>query len=243
MTTTAHVQLTPLESLCFSQVEFWIGVVEKSQGRCGRLVDGRPYTRLPAAELVATLEERYPFLSVTVRQVRRALNRLVALGLLVRDQLWRQERWRSDYWYSRGDLPVTPQSPGEDLRSDPEVTPCLSTPSSSLPDQNQEPERVTSSLEPTAEQPSASPIDGGRCVAEPLEAPEVASTPRVDGHHPTPIQTCQSPTGRSQATVWERVKALAARFDPSKLEVVSPRAVVVGGRVLRVDDGATSPLR
>lgn len=189
VTASVPVQLTPLESLCFAQVEFWVGVVEKSQGRCGRLVDGRPYTRLPAAELVATLEERYPFLSVTVRQVRRALNRLVELGLLVRDQLWRQERWRSDYWYSRGDLPVTPQSPEEVLRSDPEVTSYLSTPSSSLPEQNQETERVTSSLEPTTEQPAALSLDPERSPGPSQTSPKPSRGGRHVGCRPGALES------------------------------------------------------
>jgi hypothetical protein len=136
--TAVPVSLTTLESVCFEQVSFWVGVVARGQGRCGRLVGGRPYTRLPAAELVANLEERLPFVSLTLRQVRRALNRLVELGLLVREQFWQAERWRSDYWYSLAGAPeaetpvkpevaetVTPRFPEVRLRGDAAGTPVL----------------------------------------------------------------------------------------------------------------------
>ena len=105
---TTSVELTVLESLCFQQVQFWVGVVERNRGASGRLVAGCPWTRLPAKELVANLKERLPFVSVTVRQVRKALNRLVELGLVVREQFWLPERLRSDYWYSLGAVPLVP---------------------------------------------------------------------------------------------------------------------------------------
>ena len=99
MSTSQSPSLTVLESLCFEQVTFWVGVVARNGGASGALVNGVPFTRLPAGDLVANLSERLPLVSLTIRQVRKALNRLVQLGLVVREQFW---QWRgcSDYWYS-----------------------------------------------------------------------------------------------------------------------------------------------
>jgi hypothetical protein len=255
-------RLTPLESLCLTQVQFWVGVVERNQGRCGRLVDGRPFTRLPAQELVENLEERFPFLAVTVRQVRSALNKLVSLGLLVREQFWQRERWRSDYWYSlpetRDDRDVTPESPQLEQRSDKGVTPSLKPLPSSLPEKTNGPngkERTTTSSEPTDRQPNSIDNDGDpRGVQEAQEQP---SRPRGVVSHFKAGSDSQGVTGTSQRparrfsgvnAIIERCLELAglpptATVDLSTLEPVSPRGVVVGGRLLRVDDGPTAPLR
>lgn len=249
-------RLTPLESLCLTQVQFWVGVVERNQGRCGRLVDGRPFTRLPAQELVENLEERFPFLAVTVRQVRSALNKLVTLGLLVREQFWQRERWRSDYWYSlpetRGDRDVTPESPESEQRSDKGVTPSLKPLPSSLPEKTNGlngQERATSSSEPTTKQPAAPPLDMGGVAASGLrKAQEAASREGGERNHAgSPSASsgvfCFPSCATPSKPVWERIRELAARFDPSSLEAISPKGVVVGGRLLRVSDGVCSPLR
>lgn len=256
-------RLTPLESLCLAQVQFWVGVVERNQGRCGRLVDGRPFTRLPAQELVENLEERFPFLAVTVRQVRSALNKLVSLGLLVREQLWQRERWRSDYWYSlpetQRDPGVTPETPQPEQRSDLCVTPSLKTLPSPLPEKTNGPngqKRATSSVETTAEQPAASPLDVGVVAARGLQEP-LQQPPATRGvvTHATERATPQGASGASQGPRISSLSAVVARclelaglpssaeFDPTAVKPVSPRGVVVGGRLLRVDDGVTSPLR
>jgi len=251
------VKLTPLESLCFAQVKFWVEVVERNQGRSGRLVDGRPFTRLPASELVSTLEERFPFLSVTVRQVRLALNRLVELKLLVREQFWQRERWRSDYWYSQGDVGVTPESPVEEPRGDGDVTPSLKPLLSCLPKKtngSNGQKKTTSSGEPTAKQPSS--LDGGVVVTRGAQEPQEGALAKFsDGNHTEEIHEAPGATGRplvrpvnGLSSVMARCFQLAglpltAEFDTSSLEPVSPRGVVIGGRLLRVDDGATSPLR
>lgn len=123
--------LSALESLCLDQVLFWVGVVARSRGRSGRVVNGVPYTRLPAGDLVRNLTERFPFLSVTLRQVRLALTRLVELGLLVREQFWQSERKRSDYFYAvppAGGAPqVTPEEPAARSGGDPGGTSSLKT--------------------------------------------------------------------------------------------------------------------
>ena len=71
-------------------------------------------------------------------------------------------------------------------------------------------------------------------IGRPVEAPLVSSgAPLANPSHLS-----------SQArSAWERVQALAASFDPSKVEAVSPRGVVSGGKLLRVNEGLCSPLR
>ena len=110
---------------------------------------------------------------------------------------------------------------------------------------------VTSSPEPKAQQPAT--LDTGRSITEPQKAPEDTATPQMLGSIARPVETplvsSESPLANpshlsSQArSVWERVQALAASFDPSKVEAVSPRGVVSGGKLLRVNDGLCSPLR
>jgi len=243
---TANVSLTPLESLCFEQVSFWVGVVARNNGKSGRVVAGTPWTRLPASDFVTNLEQRLPFVSITVRQVRKALNRLVELGLVVREQLTQRD-WKSDYWYTVPDCtgalaasdavsaadaggkveatpaptqPGTAQDPGAKHRSDQNGHPYLLTPSSTLPESNPNP------------QTPASRVDGeGACA--PLEPPA----------RDVPTVITGNPFAGLQGSVRERINALAALFDPGTVQPVSPRAVVVGNRTLHVSDGACAPLR
>ncbi len=268
MSTSQSPSLTVLESLCFEQVSFWVGVVTRNGGKSGRLVNGAPFTRLPAGDLVDNLTERLPLVSLTVRQVRRALNRLVELGLVVREQFW---QWRgcSDYWYSLPDVvaggctqssesvppvpvSVTPPSPSVtpplpagshpcDQNGHPFLKPLSSPPSEQTrqtdEDSEPNPQPATSSrgTDRLPLTPAATPLQlPVQTVTDPL--PPVPTAPSLHGH--------TVPSGvASRGTVWERVRALAARFDPAAVSSVSPSAVVLNGRVHRVNDGACAPLR
>lgn len=108
--------LSLLESVCYEQISFWVGVVAKNGGRSGRVVDGTPWTRLTASDFVRLLGDRYPMLALTERQVRYALNRLVDLGLVLRERWWQSECFRSHSWWAlcrRVDA-VCPDAPGID---------------------------------------------------------------------------------------------------------------------------------
>lgn len=189
--------LSPLESLCFEQVSFWVGVVARNRGSSGRLASGRPWTRLPAKDLVANLKGRLPFLSVSVRQVRAALRRLVELGLLVREQFWQSERCRSDYWYSLAEVPTlapsdepdgrvapcapqgTPGVTGGEPRSDQTGHPFLRTLSACLPEKTRQTEVRTE-----IRQPRASHVDRGGVVSVPP-----APVPLPGGSAPLPSKS------------------------------------------------------
>ena len=209
-------------------------------------MEGVPFSRLPAGELAEHLMERFPFLSVTLRQVRRALRRLVELGLVVREQFWQSERWRSDYFYTLPSYSVP--APSVDAAVEvPEVAPSA-------------PVEATSPLAPTARR------------SEALTAPSVGREPPVVAAAPTPHSpwsaseapaTADKTAPRSQVgvrpashclpvgsptvgrvgSVWDRIRSLASQFDSSLVVPVSPQGVVVGGRVFRVSDGACRPIR
>lgn len=264
--------LSALESLCLDQIRFWVGVVARNGGRSGRVVEGVPFTRLPAGDLVDHLTERFPFLSVTLRQVRRALRRLVELGLVVREQFWQSERWRSDYWYSvpsGGDPQVTPRERVAASSGGGSGRPSLTPLPASLPDEDSgqvgvrvsdgDPEvavacvmatdapTANSQTALTGESPSVPrvvPVSASLPTAPaaagtaPSQAPSALPAPAVAGRCPS-----LAPAAPAARSAWDRINALAAAFVPSALEPVSPSAVVIGGRVRRISDGACSPLR
>ncbi len=268
MSASQTPSLSVLESLCFEQVSFWVGVVERNRGASGALVNGAPFTRLPAGELVANLTERLPFLSLTVRQVRRALNRLVELGLVVREQFW---QWRgcSDYWYSLpgavagGCTQVSesvPPVPVSVTPPSPSVTPPLPTGSHPC-DQNGHPflkplssalsEKTRQTDEDSEPQPATHKAltQGGDPVHPqvPVQSdtdrlPQSPTAPSLHGHT-VPSGVPLAPVPGPFQSIQQRILALAACFDPASVTPVSPSVVLVGNKVHRVNDGACAPLR
>jgi hypothetical protein len=263
--------LSALESLCLDQIRFWVGVVARNRGRSGRVVEGVPFTRLPAGELAGHLMERFPFLSVTLRQVRRALSRLVELGLVVREQFWQSERWRSDYWYS---LPASPDpesgsrtaaSTASDLQVTPELqiaatseggdgSPSLQPLPVCGPNENRQ--AGLGSDSGMGSEPASlcvSPVGGtsGSAASNPTaltggcpsSAPDRPVLPLSVPFAPAPCALSREAAQSRSGSVRDRIRALAAAFDPSRLVAVSPSAVVVDGKVRRIADGACSPLR
>ncbi len=270
MSTSQSPSLTVLESLCFEQVSFWVGVVARNGGKSGRLVNGAPFTRLPAGDLVANLTERLPLVSLTVRQVRRALNRLVELGLVVREQFW---QWRgcSDYWYSLPEVvaggctqssesvppvpvsvtppstSVTPPLPTGshpcDQNGHPFLKPLSSPPSEQTrqtdEDSDPKPQPATHKAL-TREGDPVPPQVPVQTVTDPL--PQSPTAPSLHGHT-VPSGVPQAPVPGPFQSIQQRILALASRFDPASLTPVSPSAVVLNGKVHRVNDGACAPLR
>jgi hypothetical protein len=232
--------LSCLESLCYEQISFWVGVVAKNGGRSGRVVAGTPWTRLTASDFVRLLGERFPMLAVTERQVRYALNRLVDLGLVLREKFWQSECFRSHSWWALSACPdvapcpedapavgtpiVTPDAPPVVTGTDTGVTPnlCTLTSSSDLP-------LIQAGRRDRAELTEGSSCSGGMGAISPPPQPVVI------GPH--------CPLGQSQGGIWARINALASSFCPDAVDPVSPSGVIVRGRLLRVDDGACAPLR
>jgi hypothetical protein len=229
--------LSCLESLCFEQISFWVGVVAKNGGRSGRVVAGTPWTRLTASDFVRLLGERFPMLAVTERQVRYALSRLVDLGLVLREKFWQSECFRSHSWWALSACP--------DVAACPESAPAVGTPTV-IPDAPPVVTGTDTGVTPNlqtltslsdlpliqanrAELTEGRPCSGGRGAISP--PPQSV----VIGPH--------CPLGHLQGGISARIKALASSFCPDTVDPVSPSGVIVRGRLLRVDDGACTPLR
>lgn len=99
LVSTPQPLTNPLDALLLPRVLWWVAVVFRQRTKCGHLdKDGRPWTRLPAKDLVKQLEEG-DSLSVSTRTVQRSLERLVESGHLCRKQ--RTKWWgQRDYWYT-----------------------------------------------------------------------------------------------------------------------------------------------
>jgi len=164
----------PLDALLLPRVLRWVAVVFRQKSKCGYLdAQGRPWTRLPAKDLVEQLEEEDQ-LSVSTRTVQRSLERLVEAGYLTR--LQRTKWWgQRDYWYSWTDdewelhqhrpTAASRRSPAAvTLQREPSCRPEASaltvqgSTSSSSSTQS-------SKSNPTAEQKVASPLDGAGVCA------------------------------------------------------------------------------
>lgn len=113
--------------------------------------------------------------------------------------------------------------------------------------------REDQAQQPAARTAPAPRVDVGVAV---LEQPQVAAGgPRPETPAVTPALTPQGPRVASRApqashpsgsarSTWDRIRALAAQFDPAAVEPVSPRALITrDGRRLTVNDGLTAPLR
>ena len=229
--------LSCLESLCYEQISFWVGVVAKNGGRSGRVVSGTPWTRLTASDFVRLLGERFPMLAVTERQVRYALSRLVDLGLVLREKFWQSECFRSHSWWALSACPdVAPCPEGAPAVGTPTVNPDALTVVTGT-DTGVTPNLRTlpSSSDLNLIQATRAELTGGRACSGGMGAISPSPQPVVIGPH--------CPLGHPQGGIWARINALASSFCPDAVDPVSPSGVIVRGRLLRVDDGACAPLR
>lgn len=164
----------PLDALLLPRVLAWVAVVFRQKSKCGYLdAEGRPWTRIPAKDLVKQLEEE-DSLSVSTRTVQRSLERLAAAGYLAR--LQRTKWWgQRDYWYSWTDEEWELQSyrPTAASRRSPAAVTLQREPSrrpeasgvSGQGSMSSSSLTQSSKGEPTAEQKVASPLDGAGICA------------------------------------------------------------------------------
>jgi hypothetical protein len=107
--------------------------------------------------------------------------------------------------------------------------------------------------QPAARTAPAPRVDVGVAVPE---QPQMATRdPRPETPAVTPALTPREPQvtsrapqvshqSRSARSTWDRIRALAAQFDPAAVKPVSPRALIRrDGTRLQVNDGVTAPLR
>lgn len=91
--------------------------------------------------------------------------------------------------------------------------------------------------------PTLSPSD----LEHRIHNPRVESAPADSRAHNPKVEPSTPPlpqSGRQKGSAWQRIRALAAQFDPAAAGRVSPKAVITrDGLRLNVSDGATAPLR
>jgi DNA-binding transcriptional ArsR family regulator len=184
------LRLSPLAALCRVVIRRWIEVVRT--GRGGQIdVNGTPWTRLPADELLEQLEEEYG-VEVSIRTLRRALSELTTAGAVRREQRW-CHRWKRDYWYAptaeeealhRARPQVVAAKAVADRRTQrrPHERPPVAAQVLSLSSSDQ-----VSRRRPANQQPAATP-------QERKEATGVATTSPAQGGHGQALQAPPTPS-------------------------------------------------
>ena len=232
-----QIVLKPVD-LAYLQIlrRFWY-VARRGKG--GKIIDGLPWIRVTASDMVGYFAREGVIVSEGT--ISRSLRRLETAGRLQRKQLF-LARWDHRYWY-------TPPSQGDHF-DHPAV--FENAPSLKVSRSNQ----ASDSVVPAgtdSKRGSCDVLKADRQLAESLAGPQEAlgghSSFEGDGLHQDGLRTSLDAPGRhsgvmvEQGATWDRVRMLAAKFDEACLEAVSPKAVLVGGRLMKVDDGACAPLR
>jgi hypothetical protein len=229
--------LKPVDLACLQVLRRFWHVARRGKG--GRIIDGVPWIRVTAADMVGYFAREG--VSVSEVTVSRSLRRLELASRCRRKQLF-LSRWDHRYWYAPSSWDGQNDHSGESENDLP----------LEISQSNQKSKTVSPILADQWEDPESSvqPLEGINPVLSGVQEAQGALSLSMDGeiHRSNVLVACEGSWRPQQddagtGSVWQRVRALAAQFDPSKLETVSPRVVVVGGQVLRVDDGATSPLR
>ena len=232
-----------LDSTILKCVRRWVEVVFRQQKKCGQLdPSGRPWSRIPAKDLVVQVEREQEGLQVSVRSIQRSLARLERMGYICRQQRskgW----WKRDYWYSWTDTEWEAQ------KHRPSVVSRRSPVSSRKdPSHRNEATGVSSQYlgNLSSNQNSSRPErktalefdEGGACVP-----PQEARRPRT---HLTPFQTLHRVVQRATARGFGATSTQNQVPQPPKADTW----VADGFRFTRMpsglvvkDDLATAPLR
>lgn len=229
--------LKPVDLACLQILRHFWHVARRGKG--GRMVDGVPWIRVTAADMVGYFAREGVVVSEVT--VSRSLRRLELASRCQRRQLF-LSRWDHRYWYAPSSRDDQNDHSG-DSESDPPLEVSYSNQKS----------KAVSQVSPE--------LSEGRPVIEGAEA-EISAPPsghledrgvtsfsQDDGIHRPSVGGSPGGSGRPQvgdkgiSSTWERVRVLAGQFDPAQVASVSPRLVVVEGRLMKVDDGDYGPLR
>lgn len=232
-----------LDLICLDVLQrYWHAT---SKGRGGRVIDGTPWTKVSAKDMVGYLAAK-GLKNVSEKTAQRSLRRLVEAGLCRREQLGKKQ-WNHESWYAPpgGHTEVDQedqQEAGPVAQSD-QGSPDEVDTSSPSEENSEEPSINCSSSYPSS-YPSFCPSEEDReeCSDE-QGNPEETDFRRTDDGRPTVsfVMTVPRPTRNVQEILrrcQERGGTEAAWSAPKE-----PKKVVVDGKVKVVDDGATSPLR
>ena len=240
--------LKPLDYICVDIIKMWLR--KASEGKGGRLIEGRAWIKLSADDMLGYLEHRD--IESSYKQVQRSLKRIAEENLFVRAKL-SQSRWDHSYWWSHGcpsdrngeepvennqkdtagsidcDRPVHTDGHWESLPNTPPLTPpSISTSGTGVDclcvdESEQEPglKAETHGASPT-ELPG---VPGGSCS--------------LTGAVGIALGLEEMP-GRARSS-YERVRELAAQYRPA--EKSGTAVVETGGKRYVVNDGLCGPLR
>jgi hypothetical protein len=226
-----YQRLKPLDLLCLSILErLWYAA---KNGRCGTLVDGIPWVRVTASDMVELLSREG--LDVKEKTAQRALKRLGDCGRVRREQRY-LKRWDQRTWYAPlgGQVKDVTQSERDESEgqnsSNREVR---SGPAEGEPVDHS----VNNLWINTSNNGSKDFFVGTGEVAVEVQArqPDAGQTTvNVEVVEPAPTRDFQEIVRRCN----ERSGGAL-----SQIPLEASRKIVVGGRVRAVNDGVTSPLR
>ena len=246
--TSVAMALKPLDYICADIIKMWLN--KASQGKGGRLIEGRAWIKLSADDMLGYLEHRD--VESSYKQVQRSLKRIAEEKLFVRAKL-SQSRWDHSYWWSHW-------CPSDRIREDPVEGSQKDTAESidcDLPvhtDGHRESLPNTPPLTPPSISTSGTGVDCF-CVDGSGQEPGLKAT--ADGASPTRLSGVpggssthagavgialglEDPSGRPRSS-YERVLELAAQYRP--VEKSGTTVVESGGRRYVVKDGLCGPLR
>jgi hypothetical protein len=240
--------LKPLDYICADIIKMWLR--KASQGKGGRLIEGRAWIKLSADDMLGYLEHRD--IQSSYKQVQRSLKRIAEEKLFVREKL-SQSRWDHSYWWSHW---CPSDRIGEEFGENTQVD-------TSAPiecdyrvhtDGHRESLPNTPPLTPSSTSTSDTAVDGF-CVdksSQPMEPNAEAHGKSLTERPGVPGGSCypdgavgialglEGASGRPRGS-YERVRELAAQYRP----VEKSRTTVVesGGKRYVVKDGLCGPLR
>ena len=224
-------RLQPLDLLCLSILErLWYAA---KNGRCGTLVDGIPWVRVTASDMVELLSREG--LDVKEKTAQRALKRLGDCGRVRREQRY-LKRWDQRTWYAPPggqEKDVMQSEGGESKGQNSSNRGGCSGPSEELSGDC----LVNNLWINTSNNKSKNVFvgTGGGAVEVQARQPDTGQTTvNAEAVEPAPTRDFQEIVRRCN-------ERSGGALSPIPQEV--SRKIVVDGRVRAVNDGVTSPLR
>lgn len=233
--------LKPLDYICADIIEMWLR--KASQGKGGRLIEGRAWIKLSADDMLGYLD--YRDIQSSHKQVQRSLKRIAEEKLFVRAKL-SLSRWNHSYWWSHW---CPSDRNGEESRESTQVDTAGSIDCDRPvhPDGHLESLPNTSPPTPLSISASGTGVDC-LCVDQSGQQPDPKAV--MLRASPTRVSAVsggvgiawvpEDPSGRPRSS-YKRVQELAVQYGP----VEKNRTTVVesGGKRYLVEDGLCGPLR
>lgn len=240
--------LKPLDYICADIIKMWLR--KASQGKGGRLIEGRAWIKLSADDMLGYLEHRD--IQSSYKQVQRSLKRIAEEKLFVRAKL-SQSRWDHSCWWSHW---CPSDRNGEEARESTQVDTAGSIDCDRPvnPDGHRKSLPNTPPLTPPSISTSGTGVD---CLCVDQSGQELDLKAKMHGASPTRLSGVpggslshagavgvswgpEDPSGRPRSS-YERVLELAAQYRPVEKNITA--VVESGGKRYVVKDGLCGPLR